>query len=141
MITGFPGETEEHFQRMLEFVQSDLVDFAGIFKFSPQEGTKAAEMPDQVDEDTIERRFAALYEAVTEKLAKRAENSIGKTFGVMCDGVSDDGIFYQGRTKFQAPEIDTVVYFASEEPVDKGNIVRVKILNAQQADYIGEVVP
>ncbi|MGI6560981.1 MAG: 30S ribosomal protein S12 methylthiotransferase RimO [Clostridia bacterium] len=141
LITGFPGETEEHFQRMLEFVQSDLVDFAGIFKFSPQEGTKAAEMPDQVDEDTIERRFAALYEAVTEKLAKRAENSIGKTFEVMCDGVSDDGIFYQGRTKFQAPEIDTVVYFASEEPVDKGNIVRVKILNAQQADYIGEVVP
>jgi ribosomal protein S12 methylthiotransferase len=78
---------------------------------------------------------------ILRQLAKRAENSIGKTFEVMCDGVSDDGIFYQGRTRFQAPEIDTVVYFASEEPVDKGNIVRVKILNAQQADYIGEVVP
>ncbi len=140
MITGFPGETEEHFQKMLEFVKSDLIDFAGIFMFSPQEGTLAESMPDQVDDDVKQRRHEELYNAVTLKLTERVKNSIGKTFTVLCDGVSDDGIFYQGRTWFQAPEIDTIVYFTSEDEVNTGDFVQVKILNHQQTDFIGEVI-
>lgn len=140
MITGFPGETQEHYEAMLDFVQSDLIDFAGIFKFSPQEGTLAESMPDQIDEDVKQSRYEQLYAAVTSKLTQRAKNSIGKSFTVLCDGVSDDGIFYQGRAWFQAPEIDTTIYFTGEDEVKTGEIVQVKILNHDQTDYIGEVI-
>lgn len=140
MITGFPGETEDHFKKMLEFVESDWIDFAGIFKFSPQEGTPAESMPDQIDEDTKERRYEELYKVVARKLINKARNGIGKTFKVLCEGISEDGIFYQGRTWFQAPEIDTTVYFTSEREVEAGEFVNVKILNNQDIDYIGEVI-
>jgi len=140
LIAGFPGETEEDHQLLLDFVKKGYFQHLGVFAYSREEGTPAYGMKDQVPARVKNARRNAIMEIQQENVARFNSSRIGKTYDTMIDGVADDGIFYVGRTYMEAPEIDPVVYVASPYPLNTGDVVRVKIICAQEYDLIGEVV-
>lgn len=136
-IVGFPGETEEDFQMLLDFLKEAQLDRVGCFKFSPVEGAEATEMADQVPEDVKEERFHRFMQLQQEISAQRLQQKIGKTLAVIVDEIDDEGII--GRSMADAPEIDGVVYVdnLSEMEVTVGQIISVTITNADEYDLWG----
>lgn len=133
-IVGFPGETEEDFQMLLDFIQEAQLDRVGCFKFSPVEGAPATEMADQVPEEVKEERFHRFMQLQQQISAARLQQKIGKTLPVMIDEIDEEGII--GRSMADAPEIDGVVYIdnLSEQNVKIGDIVMATIHNADEYD-------
>lgn len=133
-IVGFPGETEEDFQMLLDFIQEAQLDRVGCFKFSPVEGAPATEMVDQVPEEVKEERFHRFMQLQQQISAARLQQKIGKTLPVMIDEIDEEGII--GRSMADAPEIDGVVYIdnLSEQNVKIGDIVMATIHNADEYD-------
>ena len=140
LISGFPGETEEDFQLLCDFIKEYQFDRLGVFAYSREDGTPAAIMKNQVAEATKQKRRNILLDLQQEIALAKVEKRIGKTYEVVVEGVADDGIFYYGRSYGEAPEIDPVIYIASAEPLEIGAFVRVKILDVNNMDLIGEVV-
>jgi len=140
LISGFPGETEEDFQLLCDFIKEYHFDRLGVFAYSREDGTPAAIMKNQVAEATKQKRRNILLDIQQEIALAKVEKRIGKTYEVVIEGVADDGIFYYGRSYGEAPEIDPVIYIASAEPLEIGAFVRVKILDVNNMDPIGEVV-
>lgn len=140
LIVGYPGETEEDFNELKDFVQQTRFDRMGIFKYSMEENTVAAEMKPQIDEEIKEKRYDALMEL--QQGISRANNElrVGNIYQTLVEGVSDDGIFYIGRTYGEGPEVDGNVYFTSQEPLEPGDMVDVKILIAEDYDLTGEAI-
>lgn len=136
-IVGFPGETEEDFQMLLDFLKEAQLDRVGCFKFSPVEGAVATEMADQVPEDVKEERFHRFMQLQQEISAQRLQQKIGKTLAVIVDEIDEEGII--GRSMADAPEIDGVVYVdnLSEMEVTVGQIISVTITNADEYDLWG----
>ena len=136
-IVGFPGETEEDFQLLLDFLQEAQLDRAGCFKFSPVEGAVATDMPDQVPEDIKEQRFHRFMQVQQAISAQRLQQKIGKTFAVIVDEIDEQGIV--GRSMADAPEIDGVVYVdnLSQSAVKIGDIIQVIITQADEYDLWG----
>lgn len=136
-IVGFPGETEEDFQMLLDFLKEAQLDRVGCFKFSPVEGAVATEMADQVPEDVKEERFHRFMQLQQEISAQRLQQKIGNTLAVIVDEIDDEGII--GRSMADAPEIDGVVYVdnLSEMEVTVGQIISVTITNADEYDLWG----
>ncbi|MDG6897575.1 ribosomal protein S12 methylthiotransferase [Actinobacillus delphinicola] len=139
-IVGFPGETEEDFQMLLDFLKEAQLDRVGCFKFSPVEGATATDMPDQVPEDVKEERFHRFMQLQQEISAQRLQQKIGKTLPVMVDEVNEKGII--GRSMADAPEIDGLVYIAAPEDFKPtvGEILQVTITDADEYDLWGDVV-
>ena len=139
-IVGFPGETEEDFQMLLDFLKEAQLDRVGCFKFSPVEGATATDMPDQVPEDVKEERFHRFMQLQQEISAQRLQQKIGKTLPVMVDEVNEEGII--GRSMADAPEIDGLVYIAAPEDFKPtvGEILQVTITDADEYDLWGDVV-
>ncbi len=138
LIVGFPGETEEAFTSLCDFVKSGAFDRTGVFKYSPEEGTPAARLPDQIEEETKQRRYATLMEIAQSVSENACKAKIGSTFSVLCEGFSD--MFYVGRTYGDGAEIDGKVYFTSEQEIEPGTFVNVRILASEEYDIIGEVI-
>lgn len=138
-IVGFPGETEEEFNELLDFVDEAKFNRFGAFAYSREEGTPAFDMPDQVDEDEKLDRYEAVMEAQAEISLEYQRGFIGKTGLVLCEGFDDDEGMYVGRDYANAPEIDGNVYFTSKYPVETGSFVRVKFTDADEYDLFGEV--
>lgn len=136
-IVGFPGETEEDFQLLLDFLQEAQLDRVGCFKFSPVEGAVATDMPDQVPEDIKEQRFHRFMQVQQAISAQRLQQKIGKTLAVIVDEIDEQGIV--GRSMADAPEIDGVVYVAnlSQSAVKIGDIIQVTITQADEYDLWG----
>ncbi|WP_439242660.1 30S ribosomal protein S12 methylthiotransferase RimO [Lonepinella sp. BR2474] len=136
-IVGFPGETEEDFELLLDFLKEAQLDRVGCFKFSPVEGATATAMPDQVPEDIKEQRFQRFMEVQQQISAQRLQQKIGKTLPVIVDDIDEDGII--GRSMADAPEIDGVVYVdnISQSAVKIGDILSVTITNADEYDLWG----
>ena len=136
-IVGFPGETEEDFQLLLDFLQEAQLDRVGCFKFSPVEGAVATDMPDQVPEDIKEQRFHRFMQVQQAISAQRLQQKIGKTLAVIVDEIDEQGIV--GRSMADAPEIDGVVYVdnLSESEVKIGDIIQVTITQADEYDLWG----
>ena len=136
-IVGFPGETEEDFQLLLDFLQEAQLDRVGCFKFSPVEGAVATDMPDQVPEDIKEQRFHRFMQVQQAISAQRLQQKIGKTFAVIVDEIDEQGIV--GRSMADAPEIDGVVYVdnLSQSAVKIGDIIQVTITQADEYDLWG----
>lgn len=136
-IVGFPGETEEDFQMLLDFLKEAQLDRVGCFKFSPVEGAVATDMPDQVPEEVKEERFHRFMALQQEISAARLQAKIGKTLQVIVDEIDEDGII--ARSQADAPEIDGVVYVDnfSGQDVQVGQIISVKITNADEYDLWG----
>ena len=136
-IVGFPGETEEDFQLLLDFLKEAQLDRVGCFKFSPVEGAPATEMADQVPEDVKEERFHRFMQLQQEISANRLKQKIGKTLDVLVDEIDEEGII--GRSKADAPEVDGLVYVdnLSGINVKVGDIIKVTITNSDEYDLWG----
>ena len=136
-IVGFPGETEEDFQMLLDFLKEAQLDRVGCFKFSPVEGAPATEMADQVPEEVKEERFHRFMQLQQEISAERLKQKIGQTLDVIVDEIDDECII--GRTKADAPEVDGLVYIEnlSGTPVKVGEFIKVTITHSDEYDLWG----
>ncbi|TCP91217.1 SSU ribosomal protein S12P methylthiotransferase [Cricetibacter osteomyelitidis] len=136
-IVGFPGETEDDFQLLLNFLKEAQLDRVGCFKFSPVEGAAATDMAEQVPEDVKEDRFHRFMQLQQEISALRLQAKIGKTLAVIVDEIDEEGII--GRSMADAPEIDGVVYVdnLSGQKVKVGDVIQVTIHNADEYDLWG----
>ncbi|MTC27451.1 30S ribosomal protein S12 methylthiotransferase RimO [Providencia alcalifaciens] len=137
-IVGFPGETEEDFQMLLDFLQEARLDRVGCFKYSPVEGAKANELADQVPEDVKEERYHRFMQLQQEISTQRLQEKVGRELWVIVDEIDDEGAV--GRSMADAPEIDGMVYLNGEFDVKAGDIVKVLIEHADEYDLWGTVV-
>lgn len=144
-VVGFPGETEEDFQYLLEWLEEAQLDRVGAFRFEPVEGAAANSLPNPVSEELKEERYARLME-VTERIsAAKLQAKIGKTLPVIIDEVGemdeDGDIGANGRTQADAPEIDGAVYLRDvPETLEQGAIVEVMVEDADAHDLFGVIV-
>lgn len=138
-IVGFPGETEEQFQNLLEFMQKIKFDRVGIFTYSQEEGTLAAEMLQQVPEETKQARFHQAMQIQQRISLEKNQEWVGKSIDVLIEGLSDDNPdLLVGRSHRDAPEIDGVVFIDKGYAL-RGQIVKVKVKRALEYDLIGEI--
>ncbi len=136
LITGFPGETREDFEDLCEFVAETAFERLGVFAYSKEEGTLAAEMKNQVRSDVKERRRDKIMRMQLEISLAKNQEKVGRVLEVMVDGVDEDGA-YVGRSRYDAPEIDNSVIFTSERELRPGDIVNVEITDAFDYDLAG----
>lgn len=140
LIAGFPGETEADHQEVLQFVKDMRFDRLGVFTYSEEEGTPAAQMPDQIDEAVKETRRDALMMAQQAIAFDKSEEMVGKTVDVLIEGRLPEEDVYIGRTYRDAPDVDGYVFVHAEEDMISGDIVKVKITDAQDYDLVGDVI-
>ncbi|WP_415929783.1 30S ribosomal protein S12 methylthiotransferase RimO [Zhenpiania hominis] len=138
-ITGFPGETEDDFEELLSFAEDTGFERLGVFTYSQEEGTPAAEMEDQVDEGVKAQRRDAIMRAQLEISLKSNQAKIGKTLRVLVEEKDEDGS-YIGRTVWDAPEIDNAVLFTSDRNLTPGEFTDVEITDAFDYDLAGREV-
>jgi ribosomal protein S12 methylthiotransferase len=137
IIVGFPGETDEDFEELLDFVREQRFARLGAFKYSKEEGTPAAEMPDQIDEDVKQERLDRLMELQMAISNELNSEKVGETFDVIVDEPDEDEGSYIGRTMYDAPDIDDSVIFSTRKDHEPGDMVRVKIEDAFDYDLAG----
>lgn len=140
LITGFPGETEEQHQELLEFVDEMEFDRLGVFTYSPEENTPAAEMQDQIPEEVKEDRQAELMEHQQEIAFDLAEDMIDKEVLAMIEGKVADENVYVGRTYRDAPNVDGLIFINTDEELMSGDFAKVKVTGAMEYDLIGELM-
>ena len=136
-IVGFPGETEEEFEELLDFIEEAKLDRVGAFKYSPVEGAEANALPDHIDPDEQEDRLARLMYLQEEISAEKLAKKVGQTLTVLVDDVDEAGSL--ARSAADAPEIDGLVYINGED-LEVGEFVTVKITDSDEHDLWGEVV-
>ena len=138
LMVGFPGETQEDFDELMDFVREAKFDRMGAFTFCPEEGTLAAQMPDQIDEGVKQARYDALMTLQHGISLAQNRARVGTTCRVLVE--KKRGKRYVGRSEFEAPEIDGNIYFGSETPCAIGEFVNVRITGARAYDLMGERV-
>lgn len=140
LIVGFPGETEENFQELKEYVKEFEFDYAGVFKYSREEDTVAYNLPDQVPEEIKDRRYAELVNLQSEIAERKNRRFLGQEIEVMIDGVSSESEYLlEGRTRGQALEIDGKV-LTTDGTAKPGEIVKVKVEQNFEYDFVGPIV-
>jgi len=137
IIVGFPGETEEEFERLCDFVREMKFDRLGVFTYSREEDTPAARLPDQVPEEVKEYRAHALMEVQREVARENAAKYLGRTLDVLLERYDEKSGVYVGRSQYDAPEVDGEV-FVSGIRATIGDIVKVRITHAFEYDLSGE---
>ena len=140
LITGFPGETEEQHQELVAFVDEMEFDRLGVFTYSPEENTPAAEMPDQIPEEVKEDRQPELMELQQEIAFDLAEDMIDREVLVMIEGKVADENAYVGRTYRDAPNVDGLIFINTDEELMSGDFAKVKVTGAMEYDLIGELM-
>ena len=139
LITGFPGETADDHEELMEFVNEMEFERLGVFTYSPEENTPAALMENQIEEEVKENRKEELMELQQEISLDNGEKLIGKTLTVMVEGKVADENAYVGRTYGDAPGIDGYIFINTGELLMSGDFVRVKVTGALEYDLIGEI--
>ncbi|NBQ52894.1 MAG: TRAM domain-containing protein [Proteobacteria bacterium] len=140
VMVGFPGETEEDFLELKQFVRDQKFDHLGCFSYSQEDGTVAGRMKDQIDEETKARRLDEIMRLQKEISRANLLKYVGQEVEVLVEGPSDESdLLWQGRMSVQAPEVDGVVLI-NDGAVKKGEIQRVRISDAFEYDLVGEVV-
>ncbi len=137
-IVGFPGETEEEFQMLLDFIDKAELDRVGCFKYSPVEGAKANELPDPVPEEVQEERFQRFMELQQQVSIRKLARRVGKEMTVLIDEVDEEGA--TGRSFADAPEIDGLVYLNGETDLKPGDLVKVRIDEADEYDLWASLI-
>ena len=137
-IVGFPGETEEEFQMLLDFIDKAELDRVGCFKYSPVEGAKANELPDPVPEDVQEERFQRFMELQQQVSVRKLARKVGQEMTVLIDEVDEEGA--TGRSFADAPEIDGLVYLNGETDLKPGDLVKVRIDEADEYDLWASLI-
>ena len=139
LITGLPGEGEEEFRELCDFLRETRMERVGAFAFSPEEGTPAAEM-EHVDAETAQKRAEIIEMLQSEIMDEYNASLIGKTMEVLVDGYDEELEQFYGRTYADSPDIDGRVWIASDEPVQEGEFVMVTIDGCREGDLSGYVV-
>lgn len=139
LITGFPGETEEQFSEMADFVNNTRFDRLGCFTYSAEDGTLAAEFENQVDEQTKVDRMENIMEAQLTIAEEKNEEKVGKILEVLVEGYDDYIKCYFGRTEGDAPEVDGKIFFMSPKPLGLGDFVNVRVNDSINYDLLGEL--
>jgi len=141
LIAGFPGETEEEFQELLGFVQEAGFDRLGCFAYSEEEGTPAAAMPGMMDMEERRRRADAVMNAQMGVAFAAAERMVGSTLTVLAEGRDEDNDgLWGGRSRMDAPDIDTKVWFAAPAGLQPGDMVQVRITGTEGYDLVGQAL-
>ena len=140
LITGFPGETEEQHEELMEFVEDMEFDRLGVFTYSPEEGTPAAKMEDQITEEIKKDRQAELMELQQEIAFDGAEDMVGCEVLAMIEGKVADEDAYVGRTYRDAPDVDGYIFIHTDEELITGDFAKVKVTGALEYDLIGELI-
>lgn len=140
LMAGFPGETEEQFEELCEFVKETRFDRLGCFAYSAEEGTAAARLPDQIADDIKERRAEIIYDEQSRIAFEKNEDYVGKTLEVVCEGFDRYAECWFGRSAMDAPEIDGKVFFTCAEKPAEGEFISVKITETLDYDLLGERV-
>jgi ribosomal protein S12 methylthiotransferase len=139
-IVGFPGETEEEFQELMQFIREQRFDRVGCFMYSPEDNTAGGKMDGQIDEATKQRRHDELMATQMEISREKHRQFIGQTVSVLVEGLSDESeLLLQGRMSQQAPDIDGIVLI-NDGQAEIGEIVNVKITDSLDYDLVGEIV-
>ena len=138
LITGFPGETEEEFLQLRAFLETAPFEHVGVFDYSREDGTPAGRMKGQVPVRLRRKRRDELLALQARNVAAWNASRVGSTCDTIIEGVSEDGLFYLGRTYAEAPEIDPVIYVTSEEPLVLGTVVPVRFLAVDGYDIIAQ---
>ena len=139
LMVGFPGETEAHFSAMLQFIQDHPFDRIGAFTFSPEDGTAAANLVDQVPEEVKHERLALLMAAQQPISRMRNERRVGQVVDVLIEGAQGDRAY--GRSYAEAPDVDGKVYVERASQLAPGSYVPVRLIRAEEYDMIGELLP
>ena len=137
-MVGFPGEDEEAFDNLAEFVNEIEFDRLGCFEFSPQEGTPAYNMPDQVDDKVKNRRGEIIMNDQLEIVNLKNDEKVGKTYRVLVEGYDGYSDSYSGRTYMDAPEIDGKINFTSSHDYNPGDFADVEVIGVNDYDLIGK---
>ena len=140
LIAGFPGETQEQHEELMEFVDEMEFERLGVFAYSPEENTPAASMPDQIPEEIKEERRDAILELQQEIAFDKAADMVGRTLYAMIEGKAADEPAYVARTYADSPDIDGYVFVNTGEMLMSGDFVKVKITGSAEYDLIGELV-
>jgi len=138
LICGFPGETEEMHEELMQFINDMEFDRLGAFSYSPEEGTPAAQFPDQVDEEIKENWRDDVMELQEEVIFDKNEEMMGRELYAFIEGQVDGGA-YIGRTYRDAPDVDGYIFINADESFMTGDIVKVKVIGAYEYDLIGEI--
>lgn len=144
LIVGFPGETDDEFTELVEFLPNAKFDKLGAFKYSKEEGTPAAKMVNQIEDDVKEKRYNKVMEIQGQISKQKQEEKIGKTYKVLIENITFDEKFFVGRTSGDVPDIDGIVYIKNDENVKKEKLLntyaKCKITDIETYDLIGELV-
>lgn len=140
IIVGFPSETEEQFNELYEFVKNIRFDRMGVFSYSQEEGTPAAEFENQIDEETKQKRLDALMTLQQGISLEMNRAKIGSVIEVIVEGYDADNFLFYGRSRGDSIDVDGKVYFGTENEVDEGDIIKVKIVDADEYDLTGQRV-
>lgn len=139
LITGFPGETKEQHEALMDFVDEMEFERLGVFTYSPEEDTPAADLPGQIPEEVKEERRAELMELQQEIVFDRAEEMAGKELLVMIEGKVADEDAYVGRTYMDAPNVDGLIFVNTDRELVSGDFAKVTVTGAAEYDLIGEL--
>ncbi len=140
VIVGFPGETEEEFSELCEFVKEARFDRFGAFCYSPEEDTPAASFPDQIDEQEKQDRYDTVMATQLPIAEAKNTEKIGKTLTVLCEGFDPVAETHYGRSEADAPDVDGKIYFAAPRRLTVGEFYRVKIKEALDYDLVGRAI-
>ena len=144
LIVGFPGETEEQFGELLEFVKKAKFDKLGTFMYSKEEGTPASRLPEQIHGNTKKARYNKIMKAQKQISLEKQENKIGKTYKVLVEDISFDGKYFVGRTMQDVPEEDGLVYIKNAQNYKQEDIlnhfIECRIEEVSEYDLIGKIV-
>ena len=140
LITGLPGEGEAEFEELCQFLWDQRMLRAGVFPYSPEEGTPAAKM-DRVDTEEAQRRAELVVDIQSRIMDEWNEAMQGETIEVLCDGFDGQSMMNAGRSYAESPDIDGRIYFTADGPVEAGTFVRVRITGAMDGELTGELVP
>lgn len=140
IIVGFPGESESSFETMYDFVEDIKFDRMGVFAYSQEEGTAAANFENQIDDETKQERLDRLMTLQQGISLKLNQAKIGKIIEVIVEGYDEESFLFYGRSRGDSIEVDGLVYFGTEEDVEAGDIIKVEILDADEYDLTGRMI-
>lgn len=140
IIVGFPGETDEEFEELREFLEKYRLDRVGVFTYSREEDTPAYSMSRQISKAVKEKRLDILMKQQMEISSSLNKEKIGKTVSVIAEGYDEENFCYVGRSSVDTPDVDGIAYIYSSEELSAGDIVEVNIIDAHEYDITGEVV-
>lgn len=143
LIVGFPGETEEDFKELLDFVEKAKFDKLGTFMYSKEDGTPAARLPEQVHGNTKKARYHRIMKMQQEVSRENLESKLKKEYEVLIEDISFDGKYYIGRTMQDVPEMDGLVYMKTEKTPSKhaiGSFVKCKVIKISNYDLMAEII-